>query len=68
MSLAGFGDPDWFSIWRPGITTFAPNLTEMGRQAATMLLAKLAGQATEPLALIAGKVQIRGSVTGLSAA
>lgn len=66
MSLAGFGDPDWFSIWRPGITTFAPNLTEMGRQAATMLLHQLEGHSAERLALVPGKVQIRGSVTGLA--
>ena len=24
LSLAGYGDPDWFSIWHPGITTFTP--------------------------------------------
>lgn len=63
LSLAGFGDPEWFSIWGPGITTFAPNLTEMGYQAARMLLDKLADKSPVRLALIPGTLQKRGSVT-----
>lgn len=38
LALAGYGDPDWFEIWGPGITSFAPPLAAMGARAAERLL------------------------------
>lgn len=63
MSLAGLGDPEWFAIWRPAITTFAPPLADMGRHAARRLIAAMAGEAPEAGILrLAGEVRTRGSV------
>ena len=43
LALAGYGDPDWFAIWGPGITTFAQPLADMGAQAAEKLLELISG-------------------------
>lgn len=68
LSLAGLGDPEWFAIWQPAITTYAPPLPEMGRRAAEALLA-LINDGPEPPPSghirIPGEVRIRRSVRGL---
>ena len=70
ISLAGLGDPEWFTIWQPAITTYAPPLPEMGRRAAETLLALING-GPEPAPSghlrIGGEVRIRHSVHGLHA-
>ncbi|OLL71432.1 transcriptional regulator, LacI family [Pseudonocardia sp. Ae168_Ps1] len=66
LSLAGLGDPEWFAIWQPGITTFAPPLAEMGRRAAHELIAAM-GEEPGPAGgtiRLPGELRIRGSVTG----
>lgn len=64
LSLAGYGDPDWFEIWGPGITTFAPPLAEMGAQAAAILLDLINGhEPTDLLSRIPGTLRIRGTLT-----
>ena len=67
MSLAGHGDPDWYAVWQPGITTYAPPLAEMGRIAAETLLNLLdepgTANAPEPIR-VAGTVITRSSVAG----
>ncbi|MCM3847033.1 LacI family transcriptional regulator [Pseudonocardia sp. DR1-2] len=64
MSLAGLGDPEWFAIWRPAITTFAPPLADMGRHAARRLIAAMSGEEPETGILrLAGEVRTRGSVS-----
>jgi LacI family transcriptional regulator len=69
LSVAGLGDPEWFAVWQPGITTYAPPLPEMGRRAAETLLALLDGDApappTGPQRLL-GSLRIRDSVRGLT--
>lgn len=63
LVLAGYGDPDWFEIWGPGITSFAPPLAEMGAQAAKVLLDLISGN--EPpatMSLITGVLRIRGTL------
>jgi LacI family transcriptional regulator, galactose operon repressor len=70
LSIAGFGDPEWFGIWQPGITTFAPPLPRMGRRAAEILLSLMGDDATvgtSELERIPGSVRIRQSVRLLSA-
>jgi LacI family transcriptional regulator len=67
LSLAGYGDPDWFEIWGPGITTFAPPLAEMGAQAAELLLDLINGhEPTNLLSRIPGTLRIRGTLTKTS--
>jgi LacI family transcriptional regulator, galactose operon repressor len=71
LSLAGLGDPEWFAIWQPAITTFAPPLPEMGRRAAEALLALINdGPESSPSGhiRIPGDVRIRHSVRGLAGA
>jgi LacI family transcriptional regulator len=69
LSVAGFGDPEWFAIWQPGITTYAPPLPRMGRRAAEILLALMAEESTagasEP-ERIRGSVRMRRSVRVLT--
>jgi LacI family transcriptional regulator len=65
LSVAGLGDPEWFSIWRPAITTFAPPLREMGRRAAAEILRLVDadGPPREPEPIrMPGVLQVRGSV------
>lgn len=65
LSVAGFGDPEWFAIWQPGISTYAPPLPRMGRRAAEVLLALMGDEAgahpSEP-ERIPGSVRMRRSV------
>lgn len=68
LSVAGFGDPEWFAIWQPSITTYAPPLPRMGRRAAEILLSLM--QDDDPAGLaeperISGRVRVRRSVRGL---
>lgn len=63
LALAGYGDPDWFEIWGPGITTFAPPLAEMGARAAEILLDLINGN--EPaltITRIPGEIHLRGTL------
>ena len=63
LSLAGYGDPDWFDIWGPGITTFAPPLAQMGAKAAEILLDLINGhEPTDTLSRIPGALRIRGTL------
>ncbi|MET0191425.1 MAG: LacI family DNA-binding transcriptional regulator [Pseudonocardia sediminis] len=64
LSVAGLGDPDWFAVWRPGITTYVPPLAEMGRRAARELLTAIRDETPSAPSVVrlAGAVRIRGSV------
>ena len=69
LSVAGLGDPEWFAIWQPGLTTYAPPLPEMGRRAAQTLLALMDYDAAPPPPgpmLLPGELRVRGSVRGLT--
>lgn len=62
LPLAGYGDPDWFEIWGPGITTFAPPLAEMGAQAADILLDLINGhEPAHTINRLPGTLRIRGT-------
>lgn len=39
VSLVSYDDPEWFSLWQPGMTALVPPLAEMGRLAVDTLLA-----------------------------
>ena len=63
LALAGYGDPDWFEIWGPGITTFAPPLAEMGARAAQILLDLINGDHPVPeVNRIKGQLRLRGTL------
>ncbi|GAA1276379.1 LacI family DNA-binding transcriptional regulator [Arthrobacter pascens] len=64
LALAGYGDPDWFEIWGPGITTFAPPLAEMGARAAETLLQLIDGnQPAATINRIPGELRLRGTLS-----
>ena len=63
LALAGYGDPDWFEVWGPGITTFAPPLAEMGARAAEILLDLINGGEPAPeVTRIPGAMRLRGTL------
>jgi DNA-binding LacI/PurR family transcriptional regulator len=41
ISLVGFGDPEWFAIWRPPITTVAFPIQDLAVTAASTLLRRI---------------------------
>lgn len=41
MSIVGFGDPSWFKLWGPGITTIDARETELADTVATVLLEQI---------------------------
>nr|NLD40520.1 LacI family transcriptional regulator [Actinomycetales bacterium] len=60
--LASYSDPEWFSLWQPGMTTLVPPLEEMGRLAVRRLRAILAGEeGGAELTVLPGEVIRRGS-------
>lgn len=44
MSLAAFGNPDWFEVCQPSLTCFEQPLREVGIIAAQLLLSRLSGE------------------------
>jgi len=44
ISLIGWGDASWYSLWRPGITTIGMPTVEMAEAAASLLMRQLAGE------------------------
>ncbi|MDF2822622.1 MAG: LacI family transcriptional regulator [Mycobacterium sp.] len=68
LSIAGFNDPAWYSVWNPAITTFAPPLAEMGRRASMEILSAIEAWDGQPAAQpqvirLAGELRVRDSVT-----
>lgn len=65
ISLAGIDDPGWFSVWKPGITTYALPLQEMGLLAAQLLLSRMSApqsrSAMPTVTRLSGQLKIRGS-------
>jgi LacI family gluconate utilization system Gnt-I transcriptional repressor len=61
MSIAGFGDYDLGQICVPPLTTLNPYPTDIGRQAAELILALLDGLAPDPIQTIAPELLVRGS-------
>jgi LacI family transcriptional regulator len=41
VSLVAFDDPEWYSLCRPSITTYAPPLDQMGLLAAQLLVRQM---------------------------
>ncbi|MEQ3552115.1 LacI family DNA-binding transcriptional regulator [Pseudonocardia nematodicida] len=64
LSLAGLGDPEWFAVWQPPITSFAPALAGMGHRAAQELIAAMTdpASASSGVVRLPGRVLVRGSV------
>jgi LacI family transcriptional regulator len=52
ISLVGYGDPDWFRLWRPAITTIGLPLKDIAATAASVLFGRIreagAGDAPPP--------------------
>lgn len=68
LSVAGLGDPEWFSVWQPAITTYAPPLAEMGRRASTELLAAIQHWEDRPqpaaeIIRMSGELRVRDSIS-----
>ncbi len=42
ISIVGYGDPSWFRLWGPGITTVDARETELATSAATLLMDQIA--------------------------
>lgn len=72
ISVAGFEDPPWFAIWRPGITTYASPMREMGFLAWRLLHSRMTGEsAVNPgvtVSRLSGVLEVRGSTRPLTAA
>lgn len=71
LSIAGFNDPAWYSVWNPAITTFAPPLAEMGRRASREILDAIetwdGGPSGEPDVIqLRGELRVRDSVSAPS--
>ena len=49
VSLVGYGNPGWYGLWRPGLTTIEQPFLQMADTAASQLLAQLAAPATSRL-------------------
>ncbi|MGP3536099.1 LacI family DNA-binding transcriptional regulator [Microbacterium sp. RD1] len=66
VSIAGMGDPVWYAVWSPAITTFSPPLAEMGRRAGREILALIEHgddrDAMTPPVRLAGELIIRDSI------
>jgi LacI family transcriptional regulator len=41
LSLVGYGDPDWFRLWRPAITTIGLPLKDIAATAASLLFRRI---------------------------
>lgn len=69
LSLAGHGDPEWYAVGQPPLTTYAPPLAEMGRRAALTLLDLLGERPLTPATplVVPGRLVVRSSVAGLIA-
>jgi LacI family transcriptional regulator len=65
ISVVGFDDPEWYSVWRPAITTYALPLEETGLLAAQLLLNRMAASgltSSRPTTTrLSGRVVIRDS-------
>lgn len=63
LSLVCFDDLDWMTFLQPGITAVAQPLTEMGEEAARLILARIDGSASARQSLILRPaLSVRGSV------
>lgn len=59
FSLAGFGDPDWFAIWAPGITTVALPTSGIAQAALEALLHEPGAAPDEQL--LVNRLMLRGT-------
>jgi LacI family transcriptional regulator len=70
VSVAGFEDPPWFAIWRPGITTYASPMREMGFLAWQLLLSRMTVGTTDnpgvTVSRLSGVLEVRGSTRSLA--
>lgn len=57
LSLVAFGDPDWFEVCQPPLTSFEQPLHEVGMIAAQLLLSRLSAEQAAPRA---SRVRVRG--------
>ncbi|AEH89514.1 MULTISPECIES: LacI family DNA-binding transcriptional regulator [Mesorhizobium] len=65
LSLAGFDDFEWADCFEPRLTLVAQPCTEIGRQAATLLCARIASSGLEPQAVrLQAMLQVRQSCAG----
>ncbi len=66
VSISAIGDPAWYAVWRPGITTFSPPLAAMGRRAGQEIVALIKNRkprTTNPqLVRLGGELVVRNSV------
>lgn len=73
ISLIGFGDPEWFSWWRGGVTTIRPPTKELAQSCGVWFMRLLSEAPIEPhrdghSASISSTLVIRRTVAKLSSA
>lgn len=76
VSIVGYGDPVWFELLEPGLTTVRLPVQEMGQYVTSLLLSRLApgvrpeapGSATRRASRFAPSLVLRGSTRPLGAA
>lgn len=73
LSVVGFGDPSWYALWSPGITTIGVPQVEMAEAAASHLMRQLAPPAQgvadpAPLISIEPTFLVRGTTGHVPAA
>ncbi len=69
LSVAAHGNPEWYEVFPPGITSYAPPLAEMGQEAAVRILAKMKAGAEDGVPIttrLRGEVHHRHSIGGSS--
>jgi len=71
LSLVGYGDPDWFAIWKPPITTVALPADDMGTMAVHTVLRRIRerdseGRARHVVSRLSCQLVVRGSVRPIS--
>ncbi|HEY5855901.1 MAG TPA: LacI family DNA-binding transcriptional regulator, partial [Aldersonia sp.] len=66
LSIVAHGDPEWYEVFPPGLTSYAPPLADMGRIAAERILGALDNPSTQSgapeIVRLPGSIRVRASV------
>lgn len=62
LSLVSYDDPEWFSLWQPGMTCVVPPLAAMAESAVRRLLTMMDGTEDVATELLPCEIVVRGSV------
>lgn len=51
VSIVSFGDPEWFSLWQPGVASVSPPLEEMAQRAVAKLMQLISAEESDTPAI-----------------